>query len=80
MDFIKRLWPTPFKIKKGDIASLLIQAIIFLVICAVLGWLIALLAKIPIIGIIFGLIGSLMGVYSFVGLVLCILKFFDIVK
>lgn len=80
MDFIKKLWPTPFKIKKGDIASLLIQAIIFLVICAVLGWLIALLAKIPIIGIIFGLIGSLMGVYSFVGLVLCILKFFDIVK
>ncbi len=80
MDYIKKLWPTPFKIKKGDIASLLIQAIIFLVICAVLGWLIALLAKIPIIGIIFGLIGSLMGVYSFVGLVLCILKFFDIVK
>lgn len=80
MDFIKKLWPTPFKIKKGDIASLLIQVIIFLVVCAVLGWLIALFAKIPIIGIVFGLLGSLMEVYSFVGLVLCVLKFLDIIK
>ena len=80
MDFIKKLWPTPFKIKKGDIASLLIQGIIFLVICAVLGWLIGLLAKIPVLGVIFGLVGSLMGVYSLVGLVLCVLKFFDVVK
>ncbi len=80
MDFIKKLWPTPFKIKKGDIASLLIQGIIFLVICAVLGWLIGLLAKFPIIGIIFTLVGSLMEIYSFVGLVLCVLKFFGVVK
>lgn len=80
MDFLKKLWPTPFKIKKGDIVSLLIQGIIFLLICAVLGWLIGLLANIPIVGIIFGLVGSLMGVYSFVGLVLCVLKFFDVVK
>lgn len=80
MDFIKKLWPTPFKIQKGNIVSLLIQGIIFLVICAVLGWLIGLLSAIPIIGIVFGLVGSLMGVYSLVGLVLCVLKFFDIVK
>lgn len=80
MDFIKKLWPTPFKIQKGNIVSLLIQGIIFLVICAVLGWLIGLLSAIPVIGIIFGLVGSLMGVYSLVGLVLCVLKFFDVVK
>lgn len=80
MDFIRKLWPTPFKIKKGDIASLLIQGIIFLVICAVLGWLIGLLSGIKVIGIVFGLIGSLMGVYSLVGLVLCVLKFFGVVK
>lgn len=80
MDFIRKLWPTPFKIKKGDIASLLIQGIIFLVICAVLGWLIGLLSGIKVIGVVFGLIGSLMGVYSLVGLVLCVLKFFGVVK
>lgn len=37
MDFIKKLWPTPFRIKKGDIAPFLIQTVIFLVICTVLG-------------------------------------------
>ena len=80
MDFLKKYWPTPFKIKAGDVASLLIQGIIFLVICAVVGFLIGLLAKIAIIGVIFILIGSLMEIYGFVGLVLCVLKFLDVVK
>ena len=75
MDLLRKIWPTPFKIEKGNIASFLIQLIIFLVIVAVVGWLIALLAALPIIGIIFGLIGSLIGVYNIVGIVLCVLKF-----
>lgn len=80
MDFIKKLWPTPFRIKKGDIAPFLIQTVIFLVICTVLGWLIGLLAGFPIIGIVFTLVGSLTGIYSLVGLVLCVLKFCGAVK
>ena len=75
MDFLRKVWPTPFKIEKGNIASFLIQLIIFLVIVAVVGWLIALLSALPIIGIIFGLVGSLIGVYNIVGIVLCVLKF-----
>ena len=75
MDLLRKIWPTPFKIEKGNIASFLIQLIIFLVIVAVVGWLIALLAALPIIGIIFGLVGSLIGVYNIVGIVLCVLKF-----
>lgn len=80
MDFLKTLWPTPFKVKEKDIASLLIQLIIFLLICAVVGVLIGVLAGIPIIGIVFSIIGSLMEVYGIVGIVLCILKFFAVVK
>lgn len=79
MDFLKKLWPTPFKIEKGNVVSFIIQLIIFLVVCAVVGWLIAILADIPIIGLVFGLIGSLMGIYSTVGIVLCILKFLGVV-
>jgi hypothetical protein len=75
MDTLKKLWPTPFKIKEKDIASFLIQLIIFLVICAVIGWLIGILAGIPIIGIIFSLIGALVEIYGLVGIVLCVLKF-----
>ena len=79
MQFLRSLWPTPFKIKKGDVVSLIVQLVIFLVVCAVVGWLIGILAGIPILGIIFTLLGSLMEIYSLVGIVLCILKFLGIV-
>lgn len=80
MDFLKKLWPTTFRVKEKDIVSLIIQLIIFLVICAVLGFLIGILAGIPIIGIIFALIGSLIELYSLVGIVLCILNFLGVLK
>lgn len=79
MDFLKTLWPTPFKVKPGNVVSLIIQLIIFVVVCAIFGFLIGLLAGIPIIGIIFILIGSLMEIYSTVGIVLCFLKFFKVI-
>ena len=55
MDMLKKIWPTPFKIQEKDVVSFVIQLVIFLVITALIGWVIALLAGIPIIGIIFGL-------------------------
>lgn len=80
MNLIKQLWPTPFKIKEKNLGSLIIQLIIFLIVCAVVGWLMAILSGIPIIGIVFGIIGSLMELYSTVGIVLCVLKFLGLVK
>lgn len=80
MDLLKKFWPTPFKIKEKDLASFLIQLIIFIVIVAVVGFLIGLLANLPIIGVIFSTVGSLIGVYNIVGIVLCVLKFLGIVK
>ncbi len=79
MNLLKTLWPTPFKIKKGSLGSFLVQLIIFIVLCAVLGWLIGFLSGVPIVGILFTIIGSLMGIYSVVGIVLCILAFFGVV-
>ena len=79
MDFLKKLWPTPFKIKKGDVVSFLIQLIIFVVVCAVVGWLIGVLAKIALIGVIFSIIGGAMELYGLIGIILCVLKFLGIV-
>ena len=79
MDILRKFWPTPFKVQKGDIASFIIQLVIFVVICAVVGWAISLLAGIPVIGIIFTLAGSLMEIYGLVGIVLCVLKFLGII-
>lgn len=80
MDFLKKFWPTPFKIKDKDVASFVIQLILFIVICAVVGFLIGILASLPIIGIIFSLIGGLVELYGFIGIILCILKFLGMVK
>ena len=80
MDLLKKIWPTPFMIKEKDVASVIIQLVIFLVVCTVIGWVIALLAGIPILGIIFGLIGALFEIYGIVGIVLCVLKFLGMAK
>lgn len=80
MDILKKLWPTPFKIKEKDITSFLIQLVIFVVICAVIGWLIGVFASIPVLGLIFKLIGAVIEVYGLVGIVLCVVKFLGLVK
>ncbi|MBQ6053441.1 MAG: hypothetical protein IJL30_09205 [Clostridia bacterium] len=80
MNFLRKIWPTPFNIKPGSIGSFLIQLIIFIIICVVVGFLMSLLSGIAVIGPIFAVIGSLMGIYSTVGIILCILRFFNIVK
>ena len=80
MDFLKSLWPTPFKIERKNLTSFLVQLIIFIVVCAVVGVLIGILSAIPILGIIFWIVGGLLEVYSVVGIVLCILVFLDVIK
>ena len=80
MDFLKALWPTPFKIKEKDVASFVVQLIIFILVCAVIGLLIGILAKIPVLGIIFSLVGALVELYGLIGIVLCILQFVGVLK
>jgi len=80
MDFLKTLWPTPFKIKPKNVASFLVQLLIFVVVVALVGVLIGILKDIPIIGWVFGIVGSLIGIYNIVGIVLCILVFADVLK
>ena len=79
MSFLKSLWPTPFRVEKGNVVSFLIQLVIFIVICAVVGWLISLLAGIPVIGVIFSILGGLMELYGLIGIVLCILRLIGVV-
>lgn len=80
MDMLKKIWPTPFKIKEKDTTSFVVQLIIFIVVCALIGLAIGLLAKIPVLGIIFGLVGGLVELYGLIGIVLCVLQFLGILK
>ena len=80
MDMLKKLWPTPFSIAEKNVVSFIVQLLIFVVVCAVVGWLISVLAGIPVLGIVFSLVGALLEIYGLVGIVLCILKFLGLVK
>lgn len=80
MDMLRKIWPTPFNIAEKNVVSFVVQLIIFVVICAVVGWLISFLAGIPVLGLIFKIVGSLIEVYGLVGIVLCVLKFLGLVK
>ncbi|MBR5453130.1 MAG: hypothetical protein IKV54_03540 [Clostridia bacterium] len=78
MDVLKKIFPLSFKAK--DIVSLIIYIIVYLVIGTVGGVIIGFLAGIPILGIIFALVGSLISLYVFVGIVLEVLSFLNIIK
>jgi len=77
---LQNIWPTPYKIKKGNIVSFLVQLIIFLVIVAVLNFVASLLQGIAVIGIVFSLVRWLLSIYSLVGIVLCVLCFLGVCK
>ena len=81
MNFLRTVWPTPFKIEKGKVGSFIIQLVIFVVICVLATWLFNWLGSIiPVVGFIFRIIASVMDIYCGVGIVLCFLKFFGVVK
>ena len=80
MDMLKTLWPFSFKVKEKDVTSLVVQLIVLIVACAIAGVAIGLLMWIPIIGWIIGIVGSLVGLYCVIGIVLCILQFCAVLK
>lgn len=79
METIKKFFPYSFKEKK-DLNALIVNVLIQFVIGAVAGFLIAVLAKIPILGFIIGLCGGIVDLYVVVGIVLSILDYMKVLK
>lgn len=78
MDILKKLFPLSFISK--DLKPFIISLVIYVVAEAVCGCVIGFLAAIPILGIIFSILGSLLGLYALGGIVLSILVFLKIVQ
>lgn len=79
MDMLKKFFPYSFQAKK-DIAALVINIIVYIVVGAVAGLLIGILAKIPVLGVIIGLVGGLVDLYVLIGLVLSVLDYLKVLK
>ena len=78
MDMLKKFFPNAFK--ANDLKAFIVSLIVYVLIDVVCGIVIGFLAKLPLIGFIFGLLGSLVGLYAFVGIVLSILVFAKVIK
>lgn len=78
MDFLKKFWPHAFG--ATEVKPLIITLLIYIVADIICGAVIGLLAQIPLIGILFSLVGSLVGLYATVGIVVSILVFLKVVK
>ena len=80
MSILHTLWPMAFRIEKGNVGSFVVRLIVFGAVCAVVNWFIGLLSGIFLIGVLFGLLGSLLELYSLAGILLCILVFAGILS
>ena len=78
MEMLKKFFPLAFKAKDG--MKLAVSVIIYILIDFVCGLVIGLLAKLPLIGVLFGLVGSVIGLYALIGIILSILVFLKVVK
>lgn len=78
MDKVKKFFP--FSVKGTDVKSLVISIIIYIVIGFVGGLIIGLLGAIPLIGILFSIVGWVLDIYCLVGIVLAVLYFLGVVK
>ncbi len=77
MDMLKRLFPNAFK--ATEIKAFVIALIIYVLVDIVCGFAIGLLAKIPLIGIIFSILGSVVGLYALIGIILSVLVFVKVI-
>lgn len=78
MDTLKKLFPFSFGVK--DVATLIIKILIYIVVGAVIGFVLSLIGKIPVIGLITGLVGALIEIYLLAAIVIAILDFCKVLK
>ena len=75
MEKLYPYFPLSGNVQKGDVKSLFITLVIYIVACAIMGILDAVLGWIPIVGVILGIVFGLLGLYCVAGMVLAVLKF-----
>ena len=79
MDLLKTFFPISFKYA-DSVANLIIGILIYLVGGAIAGAVIGFLTGLPLIGWLFGIVGSVLGIYSIAGIVIEVLVFLNILK
>ena len=79
MDILKKIWPSPFKVAKGDVAALIIHLVVFVAAMLVVGIVTGMLSGVAVLSVIFWILGPLAELYGTVGIILCVLRFIGVV-
>ena len=79
MDLLKKLFPVSFAEKK-DVGSLIVSVIMQVVAGIITAFVFGLLGRVPLIGILFDLLGALAGLYITGSIVFTFLHFFNVLK
>lgn len=79
MDKLKLLFPISFKYA-DSVANLIIGILIYVVGSAIAGVILGWLSILPIVGLIFSLVGSVLGIYCLAGIVVEVLLFAKVLK
>lgn len=79
MDTIKKLFPFSFKGSK-NLKDLIITVIVYILINVVVGFVLGLLDGLPLVGFLFSILGWLLGIYCFAGILLAVLSFLKVLK
>lgn len=75
MEKLYVFFPVTGPVKAGDLKSLLISMLIYIVADVVVGVLAKILGWIPLVGVLVGIAAALLSLYFLVGVVLSIIKF-----
>lgn len=78
METIKKIFPHAFN--AVELKPLIFSLVIYVLIDVVCGFIIGILAKIPLLGIVFSIIGTAIGLYALIGIILSILVFLNVIK
>lgn len=78
METLKKFFP--LSTACTDTESLIKNLIIYVVAFVICTLIFSLLGKIPLIGILFSIVGGLIGLYLLVGIVLALLLYFNVLK
>ena len=86
MDFLKKFWPVSFKLKEKEVKPFVITLIVYVVIGAIAG-VASLLSGIvfealglAFLGVLVGVVTSVIDLYCTAGIVFAILKFVNVFK
>lgn len=78
MNLIKKIWP--FSFESDTLKSFIFKIIIYVVLGVAFSTLIALLKHVPVLNIIFYIVGPLVDIYVICGLIFLILNYIKVLK